>query len=63
MRRIDELMDARRNTAQGDELELLSVLVELYEKRQFPCDLPDPVEAIGFRMDQASLKPSTASGP
>lgn len=58
LRRVDELMDARAGTPQGDELELLSVLVELYEKQHFPCDLPDPVEAIRFRMEQAGLAPA-----
>lgn len=58
LRRIEELMDARRGTPEGDELELLSVLVELYETQHFPCELPDPVEAIRFRMDQAGLTPA-----
>lgn len=55
LQRIDQLMDARKGTAQGDELELLTVLVELYEKQRFPIDLPDPVDAIRFRMEQSSL--------
>ena len=58
LRRVGELMDARPGTSQGDELELLSVLVELYEKQHFPCELPDPVQAIRFRMDQAGLTPA-----
>ena len=58
LRRVGELMDARPGTRQGDELELLSVLVELFEKQHFPCELPDPVEAIRFRMDQAGLAPA-----
>ncbi len=54
--RIDELMEAGVDTAEGDELELLVTLVELYEKKTYPIDLPDPVEAIKFRMDQMGLK-------
>jgi HTH-type transcriptional regulator/antitoxin HigA len=55
--RIEKLMDARPNTAQGDELELLSLLVHDYEDRVFPIDKPDPVAAIRFRMQQQGLKP------
>jgi len=42
----------------GDELEILGVLIDNYEKVYFPIDLPDPIEAIKFRMDQAGLKPT-----
>ena len=56
LERIEALMDAAPNTPQGDELELLSTLVDLYEQKQFPIDLPDPIEAIRFRMEQAGLK-------
>jgi HTH-type transcriptional regulator/antitoxin HigA len=54
--RIDELMDATRDTPEGDQLELLTTLVEAYEEQHFPIDLPDPIEAIRFRMEQAGLK-------
>ncbi len=56
--RIQELMDAKRNTPQGDELELLSLLVHEYEEKRFPMDKPDPIEAIRFRMEQQGLKPT-----
>jgi HTH-type transcriptional regulator/antitoxin HigA len=55
--RIEKLMDARPNTPQGDELELLSLLVHDYEERAFPIERPDPVAAIRFRMEQQGLKP------
>lgn len=54
--RIDKIMDAKAGTPEGDELELLSALVELYEETQYPVALPDPVEAIKFRMDQLGLR-------
>lgn len=54
--RIEELMDAEAGTPGGDELELLSTLVGLYEDKQYPISLPDPVEAIKFRMDQMGLR-------
>ena len=56
--RIEQLMDAKRNTPQGDELELLSLLVHDYEEKTFPMEKPDPVEAIRFRMEQQGLKPT-----
>ena len=56
--RIEELMDARRNTPKGGELEILSLLVHEYEERVFPIDKPDPIEAIRFRMEQQGLKPT-----
>lgn len=55
--RIEKLMDAQPNTPEGDELELLSVLVHDYEENAFPIDKPDPVEAIRFRMAQRDLQP------
>ena len=55
--RIEKLMDAKPNTPQGDELELLSLLIHDYEEKLFPIDKPDPVMAIRFRMEQQELKP------
>ena len=54
---IERLMTAKRNTPEGDRLDILVTLVEAYEARHFPLDLPDPVEAIKFRMEQAGLTP------
>lgn len=54
--RIDELMDADPGTTEGDELELLVTLVEMYESKVHPIDLPNPIEAIKFRMEQMGLK-------
>ena len=49
---LDEIFDARKGTPEGDELEILGMLIEQYENEKFPIDLPDPVEAIKFRMEQ-----------
>jgi len=54
--RIDQIIDAKDGTAEHDELEVLSVLVEVYEDKNCPILPPDPVEAIKFRMDQLGLK-------
>ena len=56
LERIEALMDAAPDTPEGDELELLTTLVEVYEDKHFPINLPDPIEAIHFRMQQAGLK-------
>ncbi len=50
--RADEIFDAKSGTSEGDELESLITLIELYEEIAFPIDLPDPVTAIKFRMAQ-----------
>jgi HTH-type transcriptional regulator/antitoxin HigA len=54
--RIESLMDAKPGSAREEELELWSVLVERYEQEHFPIDLPDPIEAIKFRMEQEGLR-------
>lgn len=53
----DELFDAKVNTPEGDRLELLIALIEIYEKEHFPIDNPSPIEAIKFRMEQMGLQP------
>jgi HTH-type transcriptional regulator/antitoxin HigA len=55
--RIEELIDRNpaAGTSEADELEVLSVLVEEYESRNFPSSLPDPIEAVRFRMEQQNL--------
>lgn len=55
LERIDALMDAQAGTPELDELEVLATLVELYEEKHYPIDLPDPIEAIKFRMDQSGF--------
>jgi HTH-type transcriptional regulator / antitoxin HigA len=54
--RIDEIFNAKAGTAEGEELDLLVTLVELYEEKEFPIGLPSPLEAIRFRMAQQGLK-------
>lgn len=52
LREIERLWGAAEGTADGDRLEILTTLVEAYEERNFPMDLPDPIEAIKFRLEQ-----------
>ena len=46
------MFDSKKNSAEGDELEVLGILIEKYENENFPVDFPNPVEAIKFRMEQ-----------
>lgn len=55
LRAIEALMTAGRGTPEGDRLDVLATLVEAYEAKHFPLDLPDPVEAIKFVMEQRNL--------
>ena len=52
LERLEIIFDAKKGTEEGDELELLGMLIEQYENEHFPIDLPDPIEAIKFRMEQ-----------
>lgn len=59
--RIYALINSTENpiepdTPEGEELELLSLLVENYEHECYPMDAPNPIEAIKFRLDQMNLK-------
>jgi HTH-type transcriptional regulator/antitoxin HigA len=53
--RIEQLMDSKPGTKAGDELDILTMLVEAYEAKHYPICPPDPVEAIKFRMDQLGM--------
>ena len=54
---IETLMDATAGSSKGDRLDVLVTLVEAYERAHFPMDLPDPIEAIKFVMEQRGLSP------
>ena len=47
--------EPKRGTPEGNRFEVLLILVEAYETKHFPIELPDPIEAIKFRMEQAGL--------
>ena len=57
LKRIETLMDARENTPEGDLLDVLVTLVEAYEAKHYQVDLPDPISAIKFYMEQNGLSP------
>jgi HTH-type transcriptional regulator/antitoxin HigA len=54
--RMEDIFDAKRGTREGDELEVLSILVDTYENKHFPTGMPDPIEAIKYRMEQMGMK-------
>jgi HTH-type transcriptional regulator / antitoxin HigA len=55
LKEIESLMMAEADTPEGDHLDVLVTLVEAYERKHYALDLPDPVEAIKFIMDQRGL--------
>jgi HTH-type transcriptional regulator/antitoxin HigA len=55
LKEIESLMMAAIDTLEGEKLDVLTTLVEAYEAKHFPMDLPDPVEAIKFEMDRRGL--------
>lgn len=55
LKEIEGLMMAAPDTPEGEKLDVLVTLVEAYESRHYPLDLPDPVEAIKFEMEQKGL--------
>lgn len=54
--RLEVIFDSKKGTKNGDELEILSILIEKYENETTPLGYPDPIEAIKFRMQQMGLK-------
>jgi HTH-type transcriptional regulator / antitoxin HigA len=52
LRRVEELWKASEGSTEGDELDILATLIEAYEREHYPIDLPDPIEAIKFRLGQ-----------
>lgn len=51
LQEIEKLFDVDPNTPEYDRLDILSTLVEAYEKTHFPIELPDPIDAISYYMD------------
>ena len=52
LERLEIIFDAKKGSPEGDELQVLGILVDQYENEHFPIGLPDPIEAIKFRMEQ-----------
>jgi HTH-type transcriptional regulator / antitoxin HigA len=55
LKEIERLWGSKQGTAEGDRLDILLVLVHDYEEANFPMDMPDPIDAIKFRLEQQGL--------
>ncbi len=55
LKRLEVIFHAPIDSAEGDEADLLSILVEKYENEYYPIEAPDPIEAIKFRMEQMDM--------
>jgi len=56
LERLEVIFDADSNSKEGDEAEILSLLIENYENKYYPIEAPDPIEAIKIRMEEMNLK-------
>ncbi|MDP2686837.1 MAG: transcriptional regulator [Aequorivita sp.] len=54
--RLEVIFDAPIDTKEGDEAEILSLLIENYENEHFPIEAPDPIEAIKIRMEELNMR-------
>jgi len=58
LKRLDLIFHAPIDSKEGDEAEVLSILIEKYEEEHYPIEAPDPIEAIKFRMEQMDMNKS-----
>jgi len=56
LKRLNEIFDAPVGTPESDEADILGLLIDEYEKENYPIEAPDPVEAIKIRMEELQLK-------
>ena len=56
LKRLEIIFDAPIDTEDGNEAEILSMLIENYENKYYPIEAPDPIEAIKIRMEEMNLK-------
>jgi HTH-type transcriptional regulator/antitoxin HigA len=55
LKRLEVIFDAPIDSPEGDEAELLGIMIEKYEDEHYPIEAPDPIEAIKFRMEQMDM--------
>jgi HTH-type transcriptional regulator / antitoxin HigA len=58
LKRLELIFDSKKGTPEGNELAVLGILIDQYENEHFPIELPDPIEAIKFRMEQLGYNQS-----
>jgi HTH-type transcriptional regulator/antitoxin HigA len=56
LERLEVIFDSAANTKEGDEADILSMLIDNYENQYYPIEAPDPIEAIKIRMEEMNLK-------
>jgi len=56
LERLEQIFDAPINSKEGDEAEILSLLIDNYENKYYPIEAPDPIEAIKIRMEEMNIK-------
>lgn len=56
LRRLEKIFHAPADSKEGDEAEIISILIEKYEDEHYPIDAPDPIEAIKFRLEQMGME-------
>lgn len=56
LERLDQIFDAKIGTPDSDEADILGLLIDEYEKKHYPIEAPDPIEAIKIRMEELHLK-------
>ncbi|WP_373708575.1 type II toxin-antitoxin system HigA family antitoxin [Kaistella sp.] len=56
LEKLDEIFDAKENTPEGDEAEILSLLIDTFENEHYQIEAPDPIEAIRIRIEEMDLK-------
>ena len=56
LKRLEIVFDAPIDTLEGDEADILGLLIDEYEKKHYPIEAPDPIEAIKIRMEEMHLK-------
>lgn len=58
LKRLEDIFDAPIDSPEGDEADILTILIEKYEDEHYPIEPPDPIEAIKFRMEQMGMNKS-----
>jgi HTH-type transcriptional regulator / antitoxin HigA len=56
LKRLEEIFDAPVGAPESDEADILGILIDEYEKKHYPIEAPDPIEAIKIRMEELQLK-------
>jgi HTH-type transcriptional regulator/antitoxin HigA len=56
LKRLEVIFDAKIGTPESDEADILGLLIDEYEKKYYPIEAPDPIEAIKIRMEEMHLK-------